>query len=245
MLGWLDRNVDLLNLFVSTGMFLIWILYLQLFYRSYRLQRRPILFIHQAYGFDLDSLCMIANLSESNVHVASIIVDGARGGESVSFLPPPNSPDPLEEDEPVRQLHQGPLPQGGYFIVTRFRSLVAEAEERLAHASGELTDLRLTIRVVAFVGSQLRPAGARRSFDVQERAAGIEIRPVELTPQQLSARRQRAVVQEWLEEARRMDRTQMSSYDDDQKYVERLKDLLEERSRVKDPRAPEEPKGRA
>lgn len=229
MLDWLGRNAEVLSLFASIGMLLIWLLYLQLFYTSYKLQQRPNLLIHQAAGFDLASLCMIANMSERNVHVAALLVDAERDGERVSFLPAPRSPDPIHDDDPIRMVHQGPLPQGGYFIVGQFRSLVAEADRRLPTGS-EGADLRLTIRVVAFVGSQLFPAGARRTFDVREFGPRMEVRPSSTMPQQLSARRQREVVQEWLEEARAMDPEQVASYQEDEESVRRLTERLGERS---------------
>lgn len=232
MLDWLQENVQVLSLLANIGMLLIWVAYLQLFYQSYRRQRQPNLLIHQANGFDLDSICMIANMSESNVHIAALLVDAERGGDRVSFQPGPSVPDPLDDDDPLAHLQEGPLPQGQYFAVGPFRTLVAEANVRLPepyadpHSKDDEPVMELAVRLVAFVGPELHPIGARRDFYVTRYGNDAEVRPRARVPEQLSKGRQRRVARRWLEEAQKLDKSRVVSYREEEQSVERLQERL-------------------
>ena len=222
MLTWIRDNVDLLNMLSSFGMLAIWLLYLQLFYRSYRRARKPNLLIHQANGFGLDSICMIANMSATNVHVAALLIDAESGDDAVTFQPGPTRPDPVEDDDPLSGLHVGPLTQGSYFRVGTFRTMVAEAVSRIPEAPGREEPLRLGVRLVAFVGPELEPIGARRTFEVSRDGERVEVRATELLPEQLAHRRQRRIARRWLEEAQELDVDSVVTFEEEKRSVERL-----------------------
>lgn len=228
MLAWLRENASLLELASSIGMLAVWLLYLQLFFRSYQRQRQPNLLIHQTNGFDLDGLCMVANMSESNVHVEAVLVDARRDDEIAVFQPAPTTPANTQAGEdPLHASHEGPLAQGAYVTIGRFRALVAEAEEKLPEApAGE--ELMVTVRVVAFVGPELHPVGARRTFRVDYRDTDAEVRPTSLVPEQFSTRRQRSVARSWLEEAQSLDRARVLTSAHEQEIVERFMEAREE-----------------
>ena len=232
MLEWIHQNVQVLSLLANVGMLLIWVAYLQLFFQSFRRQRQPNLLIHQANGFGLSSICMIANMSESNVHIAALLVDAERGGDSVSFHPGPDVPDPLDDEDPLTHMQEGPLPQGQYFTVGSFRTLVAEANTRLPephadpHSEGGEPVMELGVRLVAFVGPELQPIGARRAFYVTRFDTSTEVRPRALVPEQYSNRRQRRVAREWLEEAQALDASHVVTYEEEERNRERLKERL-------------------
>ena len=238
MLEWIQQNVQVLSLLANIGMLLIWVAYLQLFFQSFRRQRQPNLLIHQANGFDLNSICMIANMSESNVHIAALLVDAKRGGDSVSFQPAPGIPDPLEDEDPLAHMQEGPLPKGEYFSVGSFRTLVAEASGRLPepftdpHADDDEPVMELAVRLVAFVGPELHPIGARRAFYVTRYDDSAEVRPRSLVPEQLSTGRQRKVARQWLKEAQTLEGTHVITYAQEEESIERLQERLEGESGV-------------
>ena len=236
MLSWFQENANLLSMLSSFAMLVVWLLYLQLFYQSFKRQRQPNLLIHQANGFDLGSLCMIANMSVSNVHIAALLVDASRGDAAVTFRPAPMASDPLEADDPLRNAHVGPLAQGGYHTVGTFRTLVAEAEARLAESddagSTDTEDedvLQLTVRIVAFVGPELHPIGARRTFEITSAGGVVDVRARFMLPEQLSSRRQRRIAARWLEEAQALDSARVATYEEEEQNVERL---IERRKRI-------------
>jgi hypothetical protein len=209
MWEWLMEHADLLSAISSIGMLVIWVLYLHLFFLTYRNQRRPNLLIHQADGFDLDSRCVIANMSETAVHVVAVLIDVEREGSSRTFQPRPAQED--DGGDPLAHTRQGPLPSASYMDVGSFGALVEAADDGRRQTSEEALDLRLTVRLVAFVGSKLYPAGAMRRFDVRGRRGDAEVRPENHLPIQLSNWRQRRVVRSWLEEAHRRERSSVAT----------------------------------
>jgi hypothetical protein len=221
MLAWLSEHGQALSAAASLGMLVVWILYLQLFFRMVQRQRRPNLLIHQAGGFELDGRCIVANMSETAVHVAAVLVDvehdpveddRARrddsasdgrepGGRRVTFQPRPVHG--RNDGEALADTRQGPLGSGRYLDLGSFAALL-DAADRGHRAEDEL-GAALTVRVVAFVGSELYPAGARRRFRISGRRHDATVQPESLLPEQLSSARQRRVARRWLAEAQRLD----------------------------------------
>jgi hypothetical protein len=201
MMEWLTEHVDLVSAVSSLGMLVIWILYLQLFFLTYQKQRRPNLFIHQASGFDLDSRCVVANMSETAVHVAAVLVDVERGEDRRTFQPRPDGD--RDGDDPLSQTRQGPLPSASYMDVGSFGVLLDTVDDASPEsgAGDDTVDALVTVRVVAFVGSELYPVGAERRFEVHGRRDGADVRPVSTLPKHFSNRRGRRIARRWLEEA--------------------------------------------
>ena len=201
MLEWLTEHVDLISALSSIGMLVIWILYLQLFFLTYQKQRRPNLFIHQANGFDLDSRCVIANMSQTAVHVAAVLIDVDRGDDHLTFQP--GDSDHSETEDPLARTREGPLPTASYLDVGSFGALLdtADASSPGSVASDDTIDAMVTVRVVAFVGSELYPVGAQRQFEVSGERDEADVRPVSTLQKHYSNRWQRRIAKRWLEEA--------------------------------------------
>lgn len=221
MLAWLSEHGQALSAAASFGMLIVWILYLQLFFRMFQRQRRPNLLIHQAGGFELDSRCVVANMSESAVHVAAVLIDvehdsvaggGAKhdgnvghdrehDGQRVTFQPRPVHGQ--NDGEALADTRQGPLGPATYLDLGSFAALLDTADR--GHRGGDELDAAVTVRVVAFVGSELYPSGARRSFRISGRRRDATVQPESLLPEQLSSASQRRIARRWLAEAQRLD----------------------------------------
>ncbi len=201
MLEWLTEYGEVLSTLSSLGMLVIWILYLQLFFQMYRKQRRPHLLIHQAGGFDLHSRCVIANMSETAVHVAAVMVDVEREGQCQTFQPRPDWD--RDEHGPLADTRQGPLPTAAYIDVGSFAALLDAADG--SHRPDDATDADVVVRVVAFVGSELYPTGAQRRFAVRGSRGDASVKPESAIPQQFSSGRQRRIARRWLLEAQDLD----------------------------------------
>ena len=221
MWAWLSEHGEALSAAASFGMLIVWILYLQLFFRMFQRQRRPNLLIHQAGGFELDSHCIIANMSETAVHVAAVLIDvehdrvddggvdddgGTRDaekhdGERVTFQPRPAHGE--NDGDALANTRQGPLASATYLDLGSFAALLDAADR--GHGGGDELDAAITVRVVAFVGSELYPAGARRRFRISGRRRDASVQPESLLPEQLSSASQRRVARRWLAEAQRLD----------------------------------------
>lgn len=216
MLEWLLSNASVVSAMANVAFLLIWIAYLQLFYRSYHLANRPHILIHQAGGFDLDGSCFITNMSEKPAHVAAILVDmqGTRDVGACTWHPVDPEPIRPDQEDPLRNADQGPIATGSYFMLGSFRQLLEEGARRLgAEGSVDALDetIELRVRVVAFVGPQPKPVGAYRRFRVRLERGAAEVRPLDLFPQRLHGWRRHRTARRWLEEAIELDPAALQS----------------------------------
>lgn len=201
MVEWLTEHVDVVSALTSIATVVIWLLYLQLFFLTYQKQRRPNLFIHQSNGFDLDSRCVVANMSETAVHVAAVLVDVERGDDRRTFQPRPD--EERTGEDPLSDTRQGPLPSASYMDIGSFGALLDTADDASPESGDgdDSVDAQVVIRVVAFVGSELYPVGAERRFEVRGRRDQADVRPVSTIPKHFSNRWQRRIARRWLKEA--------------------------------------------
>jgi hypothetical protein len=195
MIEWARNNVEVLSALTSLGTLLIWLAYLHLFYRSIRDQRRPMLLIHQAGGLDLSDRCVVANMSQTAVHVAATLIDVEHDGEHVTFQPKAAEGD-VDADEMARQ---GPLESASYLDIGSFEALLEAAGRREVDGAPDTTT-RITVRVVGFIGAELFPAAASRTFEVVDNGRGGRlVHPLSVLPTELTQRQQRRMARAWLQ----------------------------------------------
>ena len=82
MLLWLTANKELLNLIANWTMVAIWIVYLQVFLRSFQRQTLPKIVINRAAGSSLDAACFVSNMSPDAIYIESVIVELTCGEET-------------------------------------------------------------------------------------------------------------------------------------------------------------------
>ena len=198
MLEWLRENVSLVSAVASLATVVIWLLYLHLFYRSYRMHERPHLVIKQGHGFDLDTPCFVSNMSQQAVDVLAVLVRAERADDHVTFAAAESSERPPES----RRINE-PLTAGNLLELGTFRSILQQAEDLLPQGDHgtEAEEVELEVRVVALVGAQQVPRGAWRRFRIFPAGANRRVRPTDVLPQQLASRRQRRLARAWLEQA--------------------------------------------
>lgn len=208
---WLQDHADLIGALASVGMLGIWLLYLHLFYRSFRDHQRPMLIIHEGGEATIDAVVAVANMSDPPVHVAVVLVDLVTDGAMITFQPPPRD----DATRPVlTQRHQGPLRQGDHVEIGSLRDLLAYGRRLLdtdAATAGPRPDAapggdeRMTtasevaVRVVGFVGSGAGLVGTRRRFVIDGTAGSERVRPATPLPGLRAGRRSHREVREWLE----------------------------------------------
>lgn len=84
MLNWMTKNSDWLNVVANWAMVAIWIVYLQVFLRSFRRQTLPKIVINQAAGSSLDAACFISNMSSEAIYIEA---SSLRSGAVTTSLP--------------------------------------------------------------------------------------------------------------------------------------------------------------
>lgn len=211
MLEWLGNHASTLTAVGSLLTVVIWVLYLNLFYSEYRTRGVPHIVIKQGYGFDLDTSCYITNMSHYAVDVIAALICAQRAGESVVFVA-----SEMSERAPDHRRAERPLQAGNFLELATFRSLVRQAEEQLPPTPTDADDdpMELEVRVVALVGPQQVPRGARRRFYVFSDDGARHVRPHDVLPQQLSSRRQRRLVRQWLQQAQELKTAGLRRSDD-------------------------------
>ncbi|WP_240724845.1 hypothetical protein [Onishia niordana] len=204
MMQWLNQNSGALSAVTGILTLLIWLIYLQMLYNGYVRQRRPRILINRGSGKDLDSLCLISNMSAEAIFVQHIfaVLESEEGEQRLDVADQQQSWD----YERQYQSHQGPLESGDFLHVGSFKDILAHfAEHSAPNAEGQdvLSDRSfraLEIRVVAIYGSEDSPIGARRRFQLKPGDDACGITPDGLDTQRLTSRGQRHLIKQWMQE---------------------------------------------
>ena len=65
MFDWLFEHGDNVSVLTDIGTLIVWVVYAQLRYFSFRRQRRPRLVIERGRKKDIDALCILRNIGEA------------------------------------------------------------------------------------------------------------------------------------------------------------------------------------
>lgn len=98
-------------------------------------------------------------------------------------------------------LRQGPVLSGGYIVLGTFRNMLLGGHEEIdskqeAQILGAIESLELRVAVIH--GPSRFPVGARRTFKI-EHDGSTRIQPVNIFTEQLTKKRDQALVREWIE----------------------------------------------
>ncbi|QOR39527.1 hypothetical protein HNO52_14125 [Billgrantia diversa] len=215
MFDWLSQHGDKVSVLTDIGTLLVWVVYAQLLYFSFRRQRRPRLLINRGRKKDIDALCLISNMSAEPIFIQHIIAELVTSRGSVR-LDVTDCTETYDEDdrkeEGVRSAssrsvypspmvqdgsHQGPLAPGNFVHIDSFGALT----KRLAYdGSFEMEGIRprngvifrsLTIRIICIYGSEDLPIGAERCFEFIEQQPECGLVPATWDTKRLSSPWQR------------------------------------------------------
>ncbi|NIC07342.1 hypothetical protein [Billgrantia bachuensis] len=213
MFDWLSQHGDNISVLTDIGTLLVWVVYAQLLYFSFRRQRRPRLLINRGRKKDIDALCIISNMSAEPVFIQHVIaeLETSRGIVCVDVTDRTESYS--GDDESRRECgssltadsspivrdgsHQGPLGPGNFVHIDSFGALT----KRLAYDGGfEMEGIHprngvvfrsLTIRIICIYGSEDLPIGAERRFEFIEQQPECGLVPVTWDTKRLSSPWQR------------------------------------------------------
>lgn len=204
MFDWLFQYDEQVTVLTDIGTLLIWLIYAQLLYFSFRRQRRPRLIINRGKKKDINALCLISNMSAEPIFIQHIIAE-LKTSEGVISMDVTDRKESYEDspDEDRRGAHgssgkpslsegthQGPLQPGSFVHIDSFSDLIRclAREEGIEvegiHPKGDVTFHSLTIRLICIYGSEDHPIGAERTFTID-----VEQDPCALVPETWDTRR--------------------------------------------------------
>lgn len=205
MWQWILDNSAGLSVLASVGTLLVWLFYAQLLLAGFRRQRQARILINQGWGDQLDSVCLVSNMSHEPIYIQCILLElSTRSGRhtaSVTDLPVANNSS--DQDPANRITRQGPLASGGYMNIGSFRRLIAQSSRicNLTHsdeqpvAELELVGFKLT--VISSYGPEAGLIGSTRQFDVSGEN-NERMRPATIDTGRMRNRDAREQMRNWL-----------------------------------------------
>lgn len=222
---WLTTNTQVFNALISIATLMIWAAFLQLALHGARLQRRSQILIRYGHEGDIDSPCLISNMSQGAVFVESIVARLALSDQTLACditeltdkdtqEQPEEAAERAEEGESVKGAERdlsrvtrlGPLSSSQYMEASTFARIIEHLarmhdislNERLETDNNERHPVSLEIGLIAIYGTEKRPVGARRCFDLKRASNGrLFLAPRKEATRQLRSRRQRIELNRW------------------------------------------------
>lgn len=205
---WLLEYAPVFDLGIGLATIALWILYAHLLLEGFRRQRRPKVLVNQGVGTNLDSRCLVSNMSQEAIHVETLF--GVLATKKERFTTGITDYEARRSDEALPGLRegtvQGPVKSGDFIDMGDFRSVV----NRIARdhglpltADGNL-DLdavaveTIEIVVIAIYGPEDHPVAALRPFRLIKGDAGMILKPKQVSTRQMASRRDRKQVEEWV-----------------------------------------------
>lgn len=198
-------NIDVVNAASNVVMALIWLVYLQFFYRSYKRANRPLMIIHYAQGRGMDAPCMFVNMSKEPVHVQCIVVHiKGRTGVEIRYITDYFRRSP-ENGDVVHSLREGPIQPGGYIMLGTFNDILSDEADSIDPSSSgkhlkEYEQFQICIAVTH--GPSEHHIGVRRAFMLRhEGRQQPELKAYSIYTEQLLSFRKRRIVRRWVEDS--------------------------------------------
>lgn len=182
----------------SLLMLLVWGIYLDLFWRSYRRQHRAKIVIGHGEGMGLDALCLVSNMGAEPIHIEGVIVeaerDGHRWAKAITSLADIEGAKP-----PKTPAREGPLKSGDYIVLGSFRQLV-DLTKGSSGPKGAYPPLdTIAIWVVADLSTESDLVFARRRFRIRTGARDTVFRPEGLETRRIRRARERREIEQILQ----------------------------------------------
>jgi len=205
MFDWFSAHQNIIDTLTNVGMLLVWVGYLQLFFLSYRRQRRSEILINRGGGNGLRARCLISNMSAEAIYVESIIVTLREGEQEIPC--PVTDLEDLEDEQmpsdPKQTTRQGPLGSGSYMEIGSFRHLLDRAMAQAGRGKLEPSQLSgseflFEVHVIADYTSESLLVAARRTFEIVGTHDQVQIRSTLISTEQIRSRPERFRIQRLL-----------------------------------------------
>ncbi len=186
-------------------MLIVWIFYAQLLYNNYRSQRKPNILIHNSMSEGQEAQCLISNLSYGSVFIYSIYASLKHSnGQSSYDITDLNDPRAAAKiHNPLQHVSHGPLQPGNSVCIGSFPAIRDYVLRRAGMVNTEVDRNKqpdgfcLTIRIIAIYGSEKKPVGAERPFNILKEEDPDRIEPVTIDTNQLQSYKARKKIKLW------------------------------------------------
>ena len=208
MWNFINENAGALSVLGSLATIIIWAIYLQLLFGSYRESRRPKILINRGAGPSLDGRCLIANMSAKPIYIEAVMLDftlkESDAQKRFSYCLSNLNFETAEEPDTRRRFFQGPLGSGEHIDIGSFKNLINTMSPEGFRAFDRLDDL--TITTVATCTADDRLAAAERTFDILEHESEILLSPRSYTTSQIRSRSGRRRIDSMMQRLHRSER---------------------------------------
>lgn len=208
MWEWINNNSGALNVLTAVGTMLVWLFYAHLLLAGFRRQRQARVLVNQGWGSQINSVCLVSNMSHEPVYIQCIFISlHTTQGKYRSSVTDFDDVEPWNsQNKPNEVTRQGPLGSGEYMNLGTFRTLIHQASQQhdLSHDQDDpMTQIGLEsfkITVICSYGPEGKVIGIQREFRV-EGDENQRMRPSSIYSRRLTNRRARRKIERWLAEA--------------------------------------------
>jgi len=188
---WLNDNRELIALFMSFAMLVVWVTYLQLLLVQFRHSKRSTILITRAGGRGMRSRCLVTNMSAQPLYVTSVIGTLHYGERQIELALTDlrDLPGDLGAD-PRSRMGQGSLNTGQFMDIGHFDEIIGALLEANGETDIQVEDIgQCDLTVVALHAFESLPIGARRSFRFDRNATkGPKVQPLTIVTNQIRKR---------------------------------------------------------
>lgn len=190
MWSWLSSNSEAMNVILNGAMLFVWVAYFQLLYVTFRKQNQSNILINRGAGEDLDSRCIVANMSAGPIYIQAVKMELIVGDRSLSRVV--SDTQKLQKGQSARAsvetTAQGPVAPGDLLDIGTFAQLaemVLETADHDGHATAVEDVEQLVVTVFAVYAVRNDLVGATRRFRVERRGGVASLVPATVMAKQL------------------------------------------------------------
>jgi hypothetical protein len=169
-------NSQFVNVAANVAMVAIWLVYLQLFFMTYRRQRRSSIHVDRGTAKDETARCIVTNMGQEPVYLLAVVVDFGEGDETLRAVV--TDRDEMYDREVSAQLertNQGPLAQGEMRDVGSLADLMQRARARLDAEIDRHEIRKMWVSAVAISNQGEHLVAARKAFSADHRPDGTTL----------------------------------------------------------------------
>ncbi|WP_121062601.1 hypothetical protein [Chachezhania antarctica] len=211
MLDVIKSNIGLFQLATSVVVILVWLVYLNIFLKDFRQQRRSSLLITRGGADDITARCLVSNMGAQPAYLLDVLAcfDTPDGPVFASVV----DRSELRQDQvdlPSELTGQGPIASGGFVDIGSFRDVAGRALDGSGFRVNDCDDLKLV--AVATTNQAQRLVAAVRDFGFDHDGDTVHVAPRAVEARQIRSRRDQRRIRKVLSalQTRRSDAAQFS-----------------------------------
>lgn len=202
MWDWLQQHTGSISALASVATLLVWAVYLDLIFRSYRRSNRSKILINFGAGAFDKANCLVANMSAQPVYMDSVVATLHVDGRTYTAVLSEQDTTLSEQRDYRSQSLQGPLKSGEFLNIGTFSSLISRVAEEVGGADGArglaTRAERLDILVAGVFTGADELIAAERCFDLVREGSQRRIRPRSFAAEQIRSGRRRRQIERFM-----------------------------------------------